>query len=157
MIYAGIGSRETPYYVCQRMTVWSSYLAAQKLTLRSGRAAGADTAFETGCGSLCEIFERKHSVGRDDWFRHAEMFHPAWDRCSDYAKGLHARNSPIMLGENLDCPVNFVLCWTKDGKAIGGTGQALRIAAHHEIPVFNWFNPNCEIQFKAFLIERGFR
>ena len=31
----------------------------------------------------------------------------------------------------------FVLCWTPYGAAAGGTGQALRIAEHHHIPVFN--------------------
>jgi hypothetical protein len=35
------------------------------------------------------------------------------------------------------------LCWTPDGsldgqgRRVGGTGQALRIAHHHGIPVFN--------------------
>ena len=36
-----------------------------------------------------------------------------------------------VLGVSLDSPAEFVLCWTADGEASGGTGQALRIAAIH--------------------------
>lgn len=34
----------------------------------------------------------------------------------------------------------FVICWTHDGTAVGGTGQAIRIANHYNIPVFNMYN-----------------
>jgi len=33
----------------------------------------------------------------------------------------------------------FVVCWTHDGTDVGGTGQAIRIARHYNIPVFNLF------------------
>ena len=31
----------------------------------------------------------------------------------------------------------FVICWTKNGKGTGGTGQAIRIAKGFGIPVFD--------------------
>lgn len=34
----------------------------------------------------------------------------------------------------------FVVCWTYDGTDVGGTGQALRVARHYGIPVYNLFN-----------------
>ena len=40
-----------------------------------------------------------------------------------------------VLGVSLDSPAEFVLCWTADGEASGRTGQALRIAASHGLPV----------------------
>lgn len=72
-----------------------------------------------------------------EWEQYSGPFHPAWDRCSQYAKNLHARNAAIILGKGLDDPVKFVVCWTKDGKATGGTGQGIRIAESLCIPVFN--------------------
>jgi hypothetical protein len=51
------------------------------------------------------------------------------------------RNMMQVLGKNLDTPVDFVVCWTKNGKDIGGTGAAIRCAWDHSIPVYNLYNP----------------
>lgn len=142
--YAGIGSRTTPEAVLNQMHRLAVRLQEEGWWLRSGGASGADTAFEMGAGVRREIFLSKQSKLHPDWYVHAEQFHPAWERCTRTARALHARNSPIVLGENLDDPVNFVVCWTPDGKASGGTGQALRIAAAHGIKVFNLFDPTAE-------------
>lgn len=151
MIYAGIGSRKTPDYHLGIMQAVGLSLASLHFTLRSGRARGADQAFERGArygGGFCEIYEPRYDLPKS-WFEHAAMFHPTWRKCSSDAKILHARNSAIMLGGDLLHPVRFVCCWTVDGKASGGTGQALRIAEHHNIPVFNLFNdPTAAIMFK---------
>lgn len=71
----------------------------------------------------------------------AEQYHPAWDKCSDGAKTLHSRNMPQVLGMQLDRPADLVVAWTKDGKATGGTGQAIRIAEDIGVPVANLKNP----------------
>lgn len=156
MIYAGIGSRETPAPVLDRMQQWGAYFARYGFTLRSGHARGADSAFEIGASSVPlpgkkEIFTADDARNRMRWHSHAMDYHPAWDRCSYYTQLLHARNSPIMLGEHLNEPVDFVMCWTKDGRASGGTGQALRIAATYNIPVFNMFHADCEERLREWL------
>jgi predicted Rossmann fold nucleotide-binding protein DprA/Smf involved in DNA uptake len=46
--YAGIGSRETPKEICNKMTEIASLLEKQDFVLRSGGANGADSAFEKG-------------------------------------------------------------------------------------------------------------
>jgi len=46
MIYAGVGSRETPPEMLKKMTAISKKLAAQGYVLQSGGAIGADMAFE---------------------------------------------------------------------------------------------------------------
>lgn len=141
MIYAGIGSRETPEHILTIMRGLGFYLAQHGLVLRSGRARGADTAFEFGCTTANgkhELFT--HHQSGQTWLDHAAKFHPAWDRCNDFARRLHARNSAIMLGFYLDTPVKFVVCWTRGGSDAGGTGQALRIAKAYDIPVFNLFS-----------------
>jgi DNA-binding XRE family transcriptional regulator len=138
--YAGIGSRETPKDICEIMTQLATKLANTGWVLRSGGAKGADQAFEKGVpkGFEKEIFYAKDATEKALIL--AEKYHPNWQVCSDYARKLHARNGMILLGEKLDSSVEFVICWTKDGKASGGSGQGIRIATNYEIPVFNLYN-----------------
>lgn len=141
MKYAGIGSRKITQQIIGVMHFIAFRLAPHGFILRSGRAKGADTAFEKGC----IVANGKHELFtaddvRSTWFDHAASFHPNWENCTPYIRCLHARNSAIMLGANLDDPVKFVVCWTENGKAIGGTGQALRIAEHMNIPIYNLHN-----------------
>lgn len=156
MIYAGIGSRETPVTILNRMEQWATYFARCRVTLRSGGARGADSTFELGHDLAMmdhlapkEIFTA--SMSTHVWREHARKYHPKWERCSYYTQDLHARNSAIMLGTALNEPVDFVMCWTPNGKAIGGTGQALRIAEAYKIPVFNMFHSDCEEQLREWL------
>jgi len=145
--YGGIGSRDTPIGVAREMELIASLLASRGFVLRSGRGKrrtpptpdtdSADLAFERGCDLVNGRKVIRPYGGSDAAMAHASMFHPNWAACDDHARGLHARNSLIMLSDWLDDPVRFVVCWTKDGKIAGGTGQALRIATSMAIPVFN--------------------
>ena len=69
--------------------------------------------------------------------RIASEVHPAWDRCNEWARGMHSRNCHQILGYDLQSPVDAVICWTPDGKIQGGTATAIRIALNYNIPVFN--------------------
>lgn len=149
--YAGIGSRETPPDVLEIMTQIAQELKAPTFILRSGHAFGADQAFQKGAGPghYQSFLPWNGYNGGEDGYgpfflgatpeseEIASRFHPAWDKCSQGARKLHARNVMIMTGLDFNTPVEFVVCWTKDGQASGGTGQALRIAEHLAIPIFN--------------------
>lgn len=143
MIIAGIGSRQTPMDVLAVMEQVGMMLAMKGIKGRSGGAAGADTAFQRGYAviapGLLKVYPG-HIGHYLSWQDHASRFHPAWQNCDETARKLHARNSAIMCGDSpMDAPelVNAVVCWTEGGAITGGTGQALRIAAHYQIPVFN--------------------
>jgi len=69
--------------------------------------------------------------------RIASEVHPAWDRCNEWARGMHSRNCHQILGYDLQSPVDAVICWTPDGAVVGGTGTAIRISMKYDIPVFN--------------------
>ena len=71
----------------------------------------------------------------------ASHYHPAWHKCSPGAKSLHTRNIPQVVGLELDRPADLVVAWTVDGKATGGTGQAIRMAQDIGVPVANLKNP----------------
>ena len=151
--YAGIGSRETPVEAQRQMFGVAQDLAPQWL-LRSGHADGADQAFEEGCISAkgkMEIFipwlnfngapnndpRYIRPKATPDLAEYAASFHPAWKQCSDPAKLMHMRNVCQILGQYGDEPVDMVICWTRGAKGGGGTGQAIRIANFHNIPVFD--------------------
>ena len=76
--------------------------------------------------------------------RIASEVHPAWDRCNDWARGMHSRNCHQILGYDLQSPVDAVICWTPDGAVVGGTATAIRIAMKYDIPVFNLGVPDKE-------------
>lgn len=153
--YAGIGSRKTPLHIQEKMTEIANELSRSEYCLRSGGADGADTAFELGA-TFKEIFlpwnefNGRHENGsdyvvppyREDY---TLQYHPRPHTLTSAGKKFMSRNTYQVLGLNLNNPVEFVLCWTADGKASGGTGQALRIAFDHGIPIFNF-----QTGFKAF-------
>ena len=145
--YAGVGSRQTPVDILCLMKSIATRLAATGYVLRSGGAAGADRAFQSGAGRSCEIFRAQDAT--TEAAEIARQFHPAWHRCGDFAKALHARNAFQVLGRDLISPVKFVICWTPDGAIshagrsirTGGTGTAISIASANSIPVFNLQRP----------------
>lgn len=147
--YAGIGSRQTPANILLLMSIVGEYLAKKGYTLRSGGAAGADQAFEKGCARVkgpCEIYlPDKAFKGHpspyyeisDKAMELAQEYHPRFDNLSPFRRALIARNGYQVLGYDLQTPSDFIVCWTPGGKAEGGTGQALRIAADKDIPILN--------------------
>jgi hypothetical protein len=165
--YAGIGSRETPPAMLDLMVRAASQLAARGWVLRTGMAGGADQAFYRGASAhgTLELYlpwpafeaEARSPAGAAEQFvlgqptpaayELAAQFHPAWSRLPQGARKLHARNCHQVLGPDLASPARFVLCWTPDGsldgrgRRVGGSGQALRIAHHHGIAVFNFARP----------------
>ena len=86
-----------------------------------------------------------------DAFEMASKYHPNWHALSKAGKLLMSRNCYQVLGEDLKTPVEFIVCYTSDGKASGGTGQALRIAKDLNIPVFNLHDKNAEQKLRTHL------
>lgn len=151
MYYAGIGSRETPVEILNLMNQIAKHLAKLGITLRSGGAEGADKAFEDGCDLVngpkeiylpWKNFQNSTSqliVGPEGSKAYliAEEHHPYWHNLSQGARKLQARNSHQILGQDLQTPSDFVVCYTKKGKGAGGTGQAMRLAKSMNIPIFD--------------------
>jgi len=163
MSYAGIGSRKTPKDIQKMMIQIGSMYASLGYVLHSGGAEGADTAFATGHGFIAplnkEIFlpwnnfnqktiqEQTTTIGVSmEAYAIARKYyiHPNknknWNDLKSATKKLMARNAYQILGPTLNKPVDFVVCWTEDGKELGGTSQAIRMANSLKIPVFNLGN-----------------
>lgn len=154
--YAGIGARNTPEDVLERMTKLARILEALGYVLRSGGAEGADKAFEKPIKDRVhrkEIFLASDSLPL--WTNvFTDMFHPNPKALKEYPRKLMNRNALQILGRDGNTPADFVVCWTKDGKASGGTGHALRIAKYFDIPVFNFYS-EAEIDRLKQLIREG--
>jgi hypothetical protein len=156
--YAGIGARkDVPMPILQQCELIGMLLAARGFQLRSGCATGCDTAFEIGCDKVKGPKVYRVATNWQPALDHAANYHPNWEACDERARSLHARNSMIMLGDHFDDPVHFVVCWTKGGGIVGGTGQALRIAAdpQYNIPVFNLFDDPGAAKLWAWIGAQG--
>jgi len=171
LTYAGIGSRNTPIEVLDYMRRVAVRLARLGYILRSGAAAGADSAFEAGAvsaGGRTEIwlpwrgFNDHADTGffpGDQHFTKAQTLHPAWEHLTRGPRALHARNVGQVLGTDLAQPVQFVLCWTPDGcesaatrsRTTGGTATAVVLASSINIPVFNFANPDAVERLGKFM------
>jgi len=150
--YAGIGSRDTPQIINQLMTKIAGGLQRKRFQLRSGGAKGADTAFELGVTQKAakEIFlPYEDTPAWTEVF--TDFFHPNEKALTPFSRKLMNRNAMQILGRFGTRPANFVVCWTKDGKASGGTGHAIRIAEYYKIPVFNLYNEGALDQLKEFV------
>lgn len=146
---AGIGARVTPQLILHQMENLGTKFASAGWTLRSGGALGADSAFERGfvqVSGKMEIFlpwaryngNLSNLIGPpqeaydliDSLFADAKYRSPG-------VRALWARNCQQIIGEKLDDPSDLVMCWTKDGKDVGGTGRALIVARKFKVPIIN--------------------
>lgn len=154
--YAGIGSRDTPLKVQRQMTLLAETLEKYGFTLRSGNAVGADQAFAYGVETKADIwlpwptFNREFrkvkphhnyiEMSSDDTDADASVniYHPKGASLGPKSRQFMARNFRQIIG--LDEPNSeFVIAWTPDGREVGGTSQALRIANKHNISIVNMF------------------
>ena len=157
-VYAGVGARKTPSAMLAHMKHMARELAARGWHLRTGGADGADSAFANATpteqrtvfvpwrgyngweastnqgGSLCRVLDAEEIRTMREA---AAPHHPAWERCPDRVRDLHARNVAVLLGADMRQPVDAMVCWTDKGQVRGGTGMAIRLARHHGVPVLN--------------------
>jgi cytochrome c peroxidase len=138
MIITGIGSRETPKSVCKLFTEIGEEARERGWWVRSGHAEGADYAFEKGAQERCIVYLPWEGFNRQEQLLGISRTQPLRDEVLEivykheaYAKNLKdavklikSRNVYQVLGEDLSSPSDIVICWTEEGKVVGGTGLA---------------------------------
>lgn len=167
--YTGIGSRSTPGSILTLIHRVSEKLDKLGFLLRSGGANGADAAFEK-YSTRKEIylpwdgFNGRHHDGGTyfDYLQcpgwsiakaSVDSFHPAPGQLSNAGRKLMARNAMQISGRDCKSQTDVVICWTKDGKDIGGTSQAILMARSFHIPVLNLGYPETEKFFRTFVSD----
>lgn len=151
--YSGIGSREIPNDMGNYIGKVVRFLNKNGYILRSGGANGTDKFFEqyldkieNNCGKEIYLPWKNFNGNKSNLFNlteegyeFAKKYHPNFDKLNEPSKKLMVRNCYQVMGYDLKTPSEFIVCWTKDGKDIGGTSQAIRIARDYDIPVINLF------------------
>jgi hypothetical protein len=160
MHYCGIGSRSIPKLVSKDMEQFAIIAASKGWILRSGGATGSDSSFEKGCdkfGGSKEIYlpwvryndnTSRYVNPTTEAHDIARLIHPIYNKLSPAVKLLVARNCHLVLGLDLNDPVEFVICYTPDcvehyskcTRFTGGTGTAISLASKQMIPIFNICN-----------------
>lgn len=158
MRITGIGSRSAPKEILDQATLIGRWCLDNDHWIRSGHAEGMDWAFEQGAQTACKVYLpwpsfNRHLVSlalkstpQSNPFLESlvEKFHPAPNKLSGPARALMLRNGAQIFGIEAqtkgETTSQAVICWTSNGKASGGTGQAIRIAEAYNIPVLNMFH-----------------
>ena len=184
LIFTGVGSRVISSYEERVLIDISEKLAHAGFTLRSGKADGADAAFQLGYQSYqqstgilpsAEIyipwanFNNKNKRLDPTWDivfgenqrakEFVKQIHPAYDKLSAPASLLHQRNCAQVLGNDLDKPSLFVLYCADEnwlnGEVSGGTRTAVELARRLNIRTFNLRNLRGASGLISFLATHG--
>ena len=145
---ACIGTREIVSDERRMLEEIGAWLVSMGYIISTGNALGSDQAFARGGNSVnpaavelwlpWESYERAARVPGNVvhkspqlWMHElSQLEHPAWDRLSQGARRLHARNAGIVKG----CTLVVALPGLSRP---GGTGQGMRLAKRLGIPVRN--------------------
>lgn len=176
LIFTGVGSRYgAPIAAQKTATKITQWLCERGFLVRTGDAIGMDQVFREAGQGNCRYYapHGRHNpipgavmISPDDeYYRQARDLtantHPTFNVLGKFEKELHIRNAFEVLGDDLQNPAKFVLCWTPDGaetktsRSTGGTGQAIRLAIKYNIPVFNINAEAFEARFRAFINHLG--
>jgi len=142
--YTGVGSRDRPKEIGELIEqIAYSLNKYGGLALWTGDASGCDTDFTKGHKQYSE--NNILALGKKDCTPEAQEITKSvlapehWANCNEHARKLLGRNSHQVLGRDLKSPTSRVICWTPEGKPIGGTQVAIRLAWKYEIAVDNLF------------------
>lgn len=176
--WTGVGSRETPEDILVLMQAIAKKLTDLGWVLRSGGAQGADSAFYAGCQQSDKFDINKpfiylawngasgkfhdpslgiYDASKFDTWEEAEAIaletRGSWLISKDTemgrgGKALHTRNIFQVLGEDIDTPSRFLICWALPvgklgdrSKVKGGTATATKLAAKHNVEIINLYYP----------------
>ena len=164
--YTGVGSRDTPDFVCKLMTITAKYLDSKGYKLRSGGARGADYSFEIGAESpdIYSVSKKHISISKKpSIIPDLEAYRQIASLCclhykritNQHAKDLHTRNICQVIGHIPDQVIksDFLLAYTDKGDYVGGTTTAIRCAERFDVPVFNFGKYKTEEEMKDNLKE----
>jgi hypothetical protein len=150
-IYAGVGARNTPENILLEMENIAKMLCNNGWVLRSGGAKGADYSWENGCNIIDplkkEIFlPEKLDIYSEEILNKAKKIaikhHGNWSALSKYGRNAMIRNVMIVLGSDLNTPVNFCIYWRDPELKYGGTKHTISVCKTHNIQTIDMYKYN---------------
>ncbi len=146
--WTGVGSRDITPEQFKIMEEIGSCLASLGWILRSGGAAGSDTAFEKGVDDIGSRLKHiyipwgkpgyQQFLATDYAAEIAPKYVPHWSVLRSPHRKLHIRNINQVIGhEETPNPSSVLVACTRDGGYKGGTATALRCADDFGVPIVN--------------------
>lgn len=144
-----IGSRDAPPDILTKIEEIARFFAKKGWTLRTGGSTGADKAGRQGfakAGKESNIelylpwqgFNEHRGIlwSQENWNLAAEYV-GYWDELKLNHKIFHSRNISIILGLDNVSPSDLTVCWTPEGKEVGGSATGIIVSKDKGIPLFN--------------------
>jgi len=165
--YAATGNRDAPPEIISKFEAIAKKLEALGYTARVGGFEGIEEAVEKAT-TKNEIHlpwrdfaqkQSKFTFTTDRAMAIAKMFHPTFDTMKKSVQLFLAKNARLVMGDKVNSPALFLLCWTEDGvesikektSRSGFTGHPIAIASAVGIPIFNLGNPSAEQRLNVYL------
>ena len=161
------GNQDTPPQIMEKMVEIAKTLEANGYTVRVGGLDGIEDTIEKAL-TKPEVhlpfkdFNQKQSkftYVSDRAMAVAKLFFPNWDAMKKGVQYFLAKNARILMGQRVDSPALFLVCWTDDGvesikdrtNRTGFTGHPIAIASALGIPIFNLGNTLAEQRLMMYL------
>ncbi len=165
--YAATGNKEAPPDIIRKFEELAKLLDHQGYTTRVGGMEGIEEAVERTQVKqelILPFKEFNQKQSKFTWsseraFSIAKMFHPTFDSMKKGVQYFLAKNARLILGDKMNSPSLFLICWTEDGaesvreksSRTGFSGHPIAIASAIGIPIFNLGKPDAEQRLKLYL------
>lgn len=158
--YACTGNTECPPEILEKFDRVAKKLEELGYTVRVGGMDGIEDRIEKLVQKKEVHLPWKGFAEKDSRFTYnserafaiAKMFHPTFDSMKKGVQAFLAKNARLILGDKMNSPALFLVCWTEDGvetakektAKTGFGGHPIAIASAVGIPVFNLAKPDAE-------------
>lgn len=167
MPYAVTGNQDCPPEIISKFIEIAKRLETAGYTARCGGMDGIEDAVEKAVKKV-EVHlpwrgfnekESRFTYNSERALAVAKMFHPTFDTMKKSIQAFLAKNARIIMGDRMNSPALFLLCWSEDGvetfskktSRTGYAGHPIAIASALGIPVFNLGNPEAEQRLNFYL------
>jgi len=133
--YAGLGCKDVSEGAEGVITQVAKGMYQSGYNLRTGSNTGAQKAFVKGAGKYDIVNPFQYNISQYA-FDLAQGNAPRWSTLSQPMKKVLASQAHIILGDNLDTPVQLVLMWENNDDS-DAARFVRRLAASYYIPVYN--------------------
>ncbi|WP_164928546.1 hypothetical protein [Gloeobacter violaceus] len=172
--YTGVGSTDPPPDVAALVMTVAQHLAGEGMVVRTGHDKGTDAAFAAGAApGTREVYVPHSGAGgyRDGLVvcdpetivraaRLAASVHPHWKTYNNFQRRAHTRRVFQLLGEDLNSPSAYVICFVPedgDGKVQGSARTVLALAQVKRIECYNLAELQTRTRFRQRLEEIAFQ
>lgn len=166
--YTIVANNDVPPEIASKFEEIAKRLEQREYTVRIGGMEGIDDRIEKAVKKFELHLPWREFNGKQSKFYYngerafavAKMFHPTFDSMKKGIQAFLAKNARLILGDKMNSPTLFLLCWTEDGAEsirertakTGFSGHPIAIASALGVPIFNLAKSDAE-QRLNFLVE----